>query len=273
MAAKAKALMAHPRRERIVFDPSVPAFIVFNSPIHFHGLHALLRTLVPNYEYKDAVRVRGPRYGKRATRPNVANEAQFRQYLKVSACLKGLEGGILVHREISEAINSRSPQPSRDPRTRMLWAKLTEDGVSPVANGADFPLFDEDLKYATAADFLAVHGDRLYVVEIKTARSVEAFEGAPGRMSAPLNKIFAGNSARDQALAQALIPCLTLAKHYKIIAFPLVYCLTDGEAHRFSLPTDRLPPKFYDGVHAALVKHVKENARAKTKKQFIRKRA
>ena len=135
----------------------------------------------------------------------------------------GLAGGAEFHAMCELYIQMRRQEPARadafeqhlagkSAKFARFAAYVRAKGYVPLAH--EYAICDPELGYATAVD--AVFADpaarRVVAVELKTGyRGV--FEQTRGAVGAPLDRVFAGVSAKNRALAQVYLPALVLQLH------------------------------------------------------------
>jgi hypothetical protein len=224
------SLINHPRNNEVKFDYQKKSFLVYHSKnewCFYPGIHNFMKSLFfPGVDNKKNYRASVPF----VKRPDPSNREAYEEWNKYYSGPSGIEGGIMVHNDVTRAFNTFS-KVADHPQSKMIFAELGKVGYRPIVG--DFRLFDEKLGYATAVDGIVADPalDRIVVIELKTGQG-GYWTTSSGLMKGPAAKFLKSNSIQNQALLQIILITLTLFDRYNLIVWPEVWRVDDTGVYR-----------------------------------------
>lgn len=225
-------LINHERNNKVAFIKNTETFqyvdVIRDKVVTAKGITKILKgAFFENYE---------PVFGKEARKrsrqknKHLSRQTQLKEKLSAEQMLarkvrdkriKGFTLGNVVHDELCSWARSHNEQkwmkenPVLNAFTIKVMRSLRLLKIEPIY--AEWPIFDENVPYATSIDMVGVSGNAdgsLVVIEIKTGYEGYFFEGNANMNRTPLKRVV--NSPKNQALLQCLMAMLTLKYRYGI---------------------------------------------------------
>ncbi|MGE0526227.1 MAG: hypothetical protein AB7P49_04120 [Bdellovibrionales bacterium] len=271
-----KSIKTHPIHNSVAFDTMAMEFRVFHTSkkegtmmLGYRGIHRLIQSVFyPAFDYTK-VKASRPRVAYEIG--NVSKEEYFNRLAKQPQAT-GKEGGILFSKTVEDchllAMHEADVLMAEKDVLYRSFMKFVVENKYEILE-AEMILMDPFLGYATWVDLVVAKNGRVYFVEIKTGYSHGAFLSGTGHMKRVAGMLFKNDCKRNQAMLQALLPALTVARFARVCVTPVVWHVEPSGVTEYLPEWNLGDVGVRERLHGTVLKDINDAAEVEKKESLL----